>query len=402
MGTLFYSWQSDISSRTNRSFIKDAIEKAIRNVNRTLQLEEALRFDQDTKGVPGTPEIANTILKKIDESDILLSDMTIVARSREGKQVPNPNVLIELGYAMKSIGSGRIIAVMNEEHGAAADGLPFDLQHRRWPIRYSLSADEAQEIRKKQKAYLVTQFEEAIKAIFSSGLIPQDHPAFEPIQPQWKSSSFLTDNEKIAKRPFFDEEDDIPDVIWINGPQAFLRLIPTAIIPLRSPFELEKLMQSNPILRPMGRTSMIWTARNKHGTVVYVAKENQVNTDMITEVFRNGEIWGIDAHPFREGHSYIPSGYIGEIFTNALQRYLSFARKSLELALPLKFIAGISGVEDFPISTSIHSTGGHCVDDEVVFEGIIDAYDVPPRTLLLPFFERIWEACGFDYPEHSE
>lgn len=34
MGTLFYSWQSDTPSKTNRGFVKGAIEKAIKNVNK--------------------------------------------------------------------------------------------------------------------------------------------------------------------------------------------------------------------------------------------------------------------------------------------------------------------------------------------------------------------------------
>ena len=276
MGMLFYSWQSDTSPKANRNFIKDAIETAIRSINKTLALEEAIRYDHDTKDVPGTPEIVNTILKKIDESDMFLSDLTIVARSMEGKQVPNPNVLIELGYAMKSIGSERVIAVMNEEYGTASDGLPFDLQHRRWPIRYSLSINATPMIRKEQKRYLVSQLEEAIRATLNSMSIPKKPDIFEPIQPQWKSSSFLIDNEKVAKRPFFDDEDDIQDVIWINGPQAFLRLIPTSSAPDRTPLEIGRLIQSNPILWPMGRASRSWRERNRYGFVVFVAPRRRL------------------------------------------------------------------------------------------------------------------------------
>lgn len=402
MGTLFYSWQSDSPSNTNRNFIKDATEKAIERVSKSLKLEEALRLDQDTKDVPGTPEIVNTILKKIDGCDIFLPDLTIVAETSDGKRVPNPNVLIEYGYAMKAIGSERIIAVMNEIYGAAADGLPFDLQHRRWPIRYSLATDATEETRKEQKKNLVSQIERAIRTVLSSGLIPQTQDTFQPIQPQWKSSSFLADNEALAK---LDLSNYIPggkdfEVIWSNGPQAFLRLLPTVSTPERNPFELEKLIRSNPPLWPMGRRSELYfekaSDRNKYGAVIFVLKEKPV-TNRITQVFRNGEIWGIDAFPFQNDRKYIAAGSIEEIFVNSLENYLPFARDSLWLVPPLKFIAGLSGVENFPITTSSTTKEGRCVEEEIIYEGIIERYEVAPRDLLIPFFRRTWEACGVDY-----
>jgi hypothetical protein len=332
--------------------------------------------------------------------------LTIVAKTSDGKQVPNPNVLIEYGYAMKAISSERIIAVMNEEYGAAANGLPFDLQHRRWPIRYSLAPDATEETGKEQKKNLVSQLEDAIRTVLNSGLVPKNHYTFQPIQPQWKSSNFLADNQKLAKPnlpSYYPGGKDI-EVIWINGPQAFLRLLPTLPTPERSPLELEKLINSNPALWPMSRSSDMYfekcSARNKYGAVTFALKERPT-TDKITQVFRNGEIWGIDASPFRENRKYIASGSIENVFVNTLKNYLSFAKERLNLVLPLRFIAGLSGVEDFSITTSSCSREGHCVEEEIIYEGIIEGYDVPPRDLLIPFFQRIWEACGFNYPESS-
>jgi hypothetical protein len=407
MGTLFYSWQNDSPSNTNRNFIKDAAEKAIKNVSVSLELEEALRLDQDTKDIPGAPEIVNTILKKIDGCDIFLPDLTIVAKTNDGKQVPNPNVLIEYGYAMKAIGSERIIAVMNEGYGTAAEGLPFDLRHRRWPIRYSLAPDAKEETRKEQKKNLVSQIEDAIKAVLNSGLISQSRDTIQPVQPQWKSSSFLGDNRILAKPNlphYFPGRKDF-EVIWFNKPQAFLRLLPTVSTPERSPFELEKLIKSNPPLWPMSRSSEVYfekcTDRNKYGAVIFALKEKPI-TNKFTQVFRNGEIWGIDASLFEDDHRYIASGLIEDVFVNTLKNYLSFAKDSLKLVPPLKFIAGLSGVEGFPITTSLITKEGHCIEEEIIYEGIIERYDVPPRDLLIPFFKRIWEPCGFDYRGSSQ
>jgi hypothetical protein len=73
--------------------------------------------------------------------------------------------MLELGYAMQSIGSSRIVSVMNEAFGKAKDGLPFDLAHRRWPIRYILSTDTSPEIRKKVREELVSDLVSAIRNI---------------------------------------------------------------------------------------------------------------------------------------------------------------------------------------------------------------------------------------------
>ena len=63
---VFYSWQSDTDSKLNRNFIEDAIEKAIKWVNKDASEGPLLAIDKDTRGVPGSPDIVNAILQKID------------------------------------------------------------------------------------------------------------------------------------------------------------------------------------------------------------------------------------------------------------------------------------------------------------------------------------------------
>lgn len=133
---VFWSWQVDSNARTNRDFIEDCIKRAVKHVAK----EESvlIRVERDTVGVGGTPPIAETILSKIRSSDIFIWDATLVyARPRPA---PNPNVLLELGYALAVMGDGRLIGVMNTAGHPGPDAMPFDLRHRRWPVRYSLSA----------------------------------------------------------------------------------------------------------------------------------------------------------------------------------------------------------------------------------------------------------------------
>lgn len=47
IGTVFYSWQSDLRSNTNRTFIEDSLKLAISEINQNYQLQ--LRLDSDTR-----------------------------------------------------------------------------------------------------------------------------------------------------------------------------------------------------------------------------------------------------------------------------------------------------------------------------------------------------------------
>ena len=136
---IFYSWQSDLPNNSNRGFIQNALQDAINAISSddSLQLEPVL--DRDTLGVAGSPDISATIFNKIAESDLFVADISIIGRLDNGRTVPNPNVLIELGYAINSLGFDRIILVYNIAYGQISD-LPFDLRTRRITT-YSMLSD---------------------------------------------------------------------------------------------------------------------------------------------------------------------------------------------------------------------------------------------------------------------
>ena len=139
MSTVFYSWQSDLPE--TRNVIETALERAIRNLNRDLSIEEALRLDQDTQGVAGWPDITAALFDKIANCEVFVADITPINGPESDYRIsPNPNVLLELGYALGTgLGRSRIICVINTYHLPNDDlrELPFDLRGSR-PIRYRL------------------------------------------------------------------------------------------------------------------------------------------------------------------------------------------------------------------------------------------------------------------------
>lgn len=131
---IFYSWQSDLPGNETRNVIQDGIKDAVRLLRDTVDLEA----DRDTQGESGSPDIAQTIFSKIDDCDIFVADVTAVTEVKivkdNGetiiKKIPNPNVMLELGYATKVVGWENVICVLNTDYGDISN-MPFDLASRR-------------------------------------------------------------------------------------------------------------------------------------------------------------------------------------------------------------------------------------------------------------------------------
>lgn len=137
---IFWSWQNDFAPKQNRWFILGALQDAVAQLEDEYELEPAERpeVDHDTKDEAGMVEITTAILEKIERSAAFVADMTPIAETADGKALPNPNVAIELGWALKMPGWRRMIAVINTASGYSPDDLPFDIRHRR-ALTYSLA-----------------------------------------------------------------------------------------------------------------------------------------------------------------------------------------------------------------------------------------------------------------------
>ena len=107
-----------------------------------------VEVDEDTRGVAGMIPIADAVLEKIRNADIFVCDIspvaTIYRKNEEGydipgieKKMPNSNVMLELGYALRSMHSSRIIALANTQGDKWHDGeMPFDIFDRQY-IKFS-------------------------------------------------------------------------------------------------------------------------------------------------------------------------------------------------------------------------------------------------------------------------
>jgi len=119
--------------------------------------------------------------------------------------MPNPNVLIELGYAVKTLGWNRIVCIFNEESGRIQD-LPFDLRQRRVRSYKLKEGDDKTEQRKLLTSLLKTDIQNIFAFMF-----PQRDGMGEPESngADVHSIRFNVDDWTVWQEPAYDPDDGV-------------------------------------------------------------------------------------------------------------------------------------------------------------------------------------------------
>ena len=418
--TIFYSWQSDRPSNLNRNFIEDALDKAIKKLGQDIKIQEALRdvevkLDKDTKGVPGTPPITEEIFNKILKCSVFVPDLTFVGKSVKNRPLQNPNVLIEYGYALNALSYSRMLPVMNIAFGEPTENnMPFNMRHLRHPIKYHLDDNEIMSVdRKNIKENLIKDFYDALQVMAKSGILTysdESQKEFEGIPFTSNPSTFLQPGETFLDNRRFrrgNETLELPEVQRI-----FLRIIPKKPIDNLKSNEIENIAR-NGNLMPMSEVGVSCSyGRNKYGAYACADEDGLILN--FTQLFKNGELWGIDTDLLDKNRlieragvrfGFFPCVAFERTFIWALNNYLQFAKDILKLQVPIKFIAGATDILGYRMTAppGMHVIYerfiGNMVENDVTFEGIIDDYSKEAHKILRPFFERVWEECGLERPD---
>jgi hypothetical protein len=184
---IFFSWQSDTPNPVGRTMIENCLKRALATLKTGVEVDAAQRdlaVDRDTLDVPGSPPIMEIILPKIDRAAVFLSDLTYVTERSGGGRCPNPNVLIEHGWALKALSWRRVIGVMNTAMGHPDDyELPFDLRHARRPIFYHCPPDADASTRARARDELAKQLASALKAILGDQPVLAATQSAAPVEP---------------------------------------------------------------------------------------------------------------------------------------------------------------------------------------------------------------------------
>jgi hypothetical protein len=298
---VFYSWQSDLDAKTNRYFIRDALQTALKLVSAADDVEEADRpeLDEATTGTVGMVDITKSITDKINACACFVADITPVVRSDAGRHIPNPNVMYELGLASQRPGFEVCIAVMNNHGNPGPSCLPFDLRNRA-VIQYTLAKDASPEERKIAKNNLAGVLASAIKknlqvAIAKASAITPIVPSPESFENRsiWDGAT----DTLMVSNPFRGRPSSF---VFPPGTRSYLRVIPSGFKTTRpAAFDMEDKRAL--LSGPSASASTGDHGPSAHGycTCWYNMVENKQHLSSVSMYLDDyGELWLLDFSPF--------------------------------------------------------------------------------------------------------
>ncbi len=377
--TVFYSWQSDRSTKEGRNLIERALAIAVKRIAGDMELDPSLReelvLDKDTQGIPGSPPIFQTILAKIDAASIFVADLTFCGSRHDSRPTPNPNVLIEYGYALKSLGHHRMLAVMNSAHGSPSrESMPFNLADLRFPITYALPDDAPEELRKNAKDKLANDFEIALKRIVESGEFKaketrkSELPKFVRMIAQGGKARFRQPTKPLGfVRDSFAQRLGEPAAIPIHlvqGAAIWLRVMPT--------YEQGRKWRTQELKQPAMRLLTLKMMQNSgngfgfpeadDGCGYYATYENEL-TYASTYVFLTGEVWIIVNAKMARVLDYL------ELDEDSFIKTLEGSASFLDSIGCTNWAVGMERVRGRKLVIPPHRALGQCVTDVIESEG---------------------------------
>jgi hypothetical protein len=415
---VFWSWQSDRPGKTGRHFVRSALEAAIAQLKQAEDIAEpsereaasSMHLDHDRKGVPGSPDLVRTIFDKIERCAIFVADVTPVATvrrddpetgKRRQKKIMNPNVAIELGFALRALTDARVLMVLNTVYGNRND-LPFDLAHKAGPLTYKLEEDADAATIALEKTKLAAVFREALKLHLQTST-EGARPEFREVPANSVTGLFFEPQEPLASVGEI-EDGDFAEQSFGGSRHFFLRAIPT-----------------RPLARPLKKTDLLQFAQQKpldvfsrdHGGIFRANRYGAVAIDLgssgsalraCSQIFPNGEIWGVNASLFveREEGAIIPTGALETTLKKCIPAYAKFLFEALQILPPYVFefggrelaqtsvvVKGYGGSEFWPLHDPSFSVRVTIADlTAAAFDAARDA-----------FLDELFEGTGFKRPK---
>lgn len=404
MAKIFFSWQADTPRLTGKNFLHRALESAVDQLNADSDVEDAARpegsddpheVDMDTKGVPGSPPIVDTIFKKIDEAAVFVADLTFVGMRNDGKRpMSNSNVLIEYGWALKSLSHSRVIAVMNSVYGVPTEqSMPFDLRHSRFPITYDCPADADEDTRRKARKQLIAELKDALSDILKLQEQTLRAPAFVPREPVEGRGRFRKTGTIIGRR-----QNKATDIHLSSSPLTWLRLMPAN--PLNQELLISKLVATlwdggpRPEI-PNTAGAQKFGVRGPDGFGYYTRGDEEDEALAVMFVFQSGEVWSAETYNLAMGDRIV---FLDErAFVDGLTSEAEVL-KTLGIPGPYKWIAGMEGLDGRSIGASRGVQPNRFLVDVVEVEGLFSGDPGDAKEALEPFFVRLFDAAGISRP----
>ena len=141
---------------------------------------------------------------------------------------------------------------------------------------------------------------------------------------------------------------------------------------------------------------------NIEGFLAYILRHDG-KAGIYVQVFRNGIIEYVDA---LEGNKIYSSDFEKEIIEST-SRYLNLS-KTIDVGLPCFIFMTLLGVKDFSLGVGKYKIflpeKVHKIDREVFIfpEILIESYELDIAHILRPWFDLLWNACGYERCFHYD
>jgi hypothetical protein len=404
---VFYAWQDDKERRFNRHLIRIALEMAARTLSAETSLSVNVKIDSDTQGVLGWAPVTPNILEKIDSCDFFVPDVTFVAETPAGKQIPNPNVMFESGYAWHAKTYKAMIPVMNIAYGLP-DKLPFDMAHLRFPTSYDIKPGAPNAERRKVRASLALELTEKLRAhIVATQPTPPPPAAFSAMSASDGPARFRAPGDALGLR--WDPSPHIGGmrqrVALASGAALWLRVMPVhaqnQVWPVHQLRE-KAIFGGMLNLMPFSDYNISFLRAEDGMGICSLMEPSAVLTGSVAFAFETGEVWGVDTDILAGYCTNIP--FFEKEFADRLLAYVRFLR-SLGIEPPFRWEAGLTGIKERhgPIAPGqlqiVGFKGPQCLSDIISAHGTYDGQQSPTQALM-PLFKAMFEKCGVPRPPH--
>lgn len=410
---IFWSWQSDTPGKIGRHFVRDALTEAIEILKQANEIEEpseretreAIELDHDRKGIPGSPDLAQTIFRKIAQATAFVADVTLVgesnisAKTRAGsKKLINPNVAIEYGYALRALTDERVLLVQNRHFGERED-LPFDLKHKAGPIQFTLApgatAGQIDVERAKLRGTLVT----ALRPYLQLQVVPK--PGFQ--EKGWTTNpAVYFGPDEVLARVGVRGKDEIE--YRFAEPRAFyLRLIPITVRPEPIKYaELQELVRQRQLDTLLRERYTTVGDRNRFGGIAYEPRGTSSTPRAFSQAFTSGELWAVTTEFFihHDGELVIPTVNVENICGRVLENFCTVAM-NFGFKPPYQIELGAVGLTDTRLGINKYGMSQPIYNDQITFRRVLN--DVSPsarQRLIGGFLDALFDLAGEDRREH--
>ena len=394
--TIFYSWQSDLLSSTNRDLILGALEEAAKAVRSDAAVGVDPVVDRDTAGVAGSPEIAAVIFDKIAQADVFVPDVSLVTPPDAKRPSPNPNVLLELGFAIANLGWDRIVMVMNTAFGKPTL-LPFDLRGHR-VVTYNWDPDKLGTIKQDERRSLERKLKEEITAILleqASIKDTEDRRTLGALQDY--AAEFQVKRLDLLVTGHVPSSDQL---VLSSDQLVCVHVVPFSAKTEKTTIGVGRRDLKRPSLEPIGSREFTRDSFNTDGLLRY-APDSGDSISGFLQLFRNGVIETVDSTMAVKREGRPEEGLPGSYFCKELVTFLEATCRlyeELQIHPPISALIAILGVKQLLIPAGIGGSAyytKHFGHDRIVLPPVhLPDLKTDVRPLLREPLDVLWQAAG--------